>query len=49
MYNKDSTIRYPLPSLRDQTEMEVCKQKSEIEMRHLPAILIYGYVADRQI
>jgi len=24
--------------------MEICKQQSEIEMRHLPAILIYGYV-----
>jgi len=24
--------------------MEKCKQPSEIEMRHLPAISIYGYV-----
>jgi len=24
--------------------MEICKQQIEIEMRHLPAISIYGYV-----
>jgi len=24
--------------------MEICKQQSEIEMRHLPVISIYGYV-----
>jgi len=29
--------------------MEICKQLSEIEMRLLPAIYIYGYVGDRQI
>jgi len=27
--------------------MEICKQQSEIEMRHLPAISIYGYVGGR--
>jgi len=25
--------------------MEICKQHCEIEMRHLPSISIYGYVA----
>jgi len=29
--------------------MEVCKQQSEIEMRHLPVISICGYVGGRQI
>jgi len=30
--------------------MEICKQQSEIEMRHLPVISIYGYVVfDRNI
>jgi len=29
--------------------MEICKQQSEIEMRHLPVISIYGYVGGRQI
>jgi len=29
--------------------MEICKQQSEIEMRHLPVILIYGYVGGREI
>jgi len=27
--------------------MEICKQQIEIEMRHLPAISIYGYVGGR--
>jgi len=30
-------------------EMEICKQQSEIEVRQLPAILIYRYVGGRQI
>jgi len=29
--------------------MEICKQQSEIDMRHLPVISIYGYVDGRQI
>jgi len=29
--------------------MEICKQLSEIEMRQLPAISVYGYVGGRQI
>jgi len=29
--------------------MKICKQQSEIEMRHLPAITIYGYVGGRLI
>jgi len=29
--------------------MEICKQQSEIAMRNLPAISIYGYVGGRQI
>jgi len=29
--------------------METYKQQSEIVMRHLPAISIYGYVGGRQI
>jgi len=29
--------------------MEICKQQSETEMRHLPLISIYGYVGGRQI
>jgi len=29
--------------------MEICKQQSKIEMRHLPEIPIYGYVGGRQI
>jgi len=29
--------------------MEICKQQSEIEMRHLTVISIYGYVGGRQI
>jgi len=29
--------------------MEIFKQQGEIEMRHLPAISIYGYVGGRQI
>jgi len=29
--------------------MEICKQQSEIEMRHLPVISIYGYVGGRHI
>jgi len=29
--------------------MEICKQQSEIKMRHLPLISIYGYVGGRQI
>jgi len=34
-----STIRYPLLSLvRDQREMEICKEQSEINKRHLPAV-----------
>jgi len=28
-------------------EMEICKQRSGIEMRHQPAISIYGYVGGR--
>jgi len=28
--------------------MEICKQQ-DIEMRHLPANLMYGYVGGRQI
>jgi len=27
--------------------MEICKQQSEIEKRHIPAISIYGYVGGR--
>jgi len=41
--------RYPLLRLRHQREMEICKQQSEIEVRHLPAISKYGYVGGRQI
>jgi len=29
--------------------MEICKQQSEIEMRHLSAISSYGYVGGKQI
>jgi len=29
--------------------MEICKQQSETEMRHLPVISIYGYLDGRQI
>jgi len=29
--------------------MEISSQHGEIEMRHLPAILIYIYVGDKQI
>jgi len=29
--------------------MEVCKQQSEIETRHLPEVSICGYVGGRQI
>jgi len=29
--------------------MEICKQQSEIEMRHLPTISVYGYVDGRLI
>jgi len=29
--------------------MEICKQQSEIDMRPLPAISIYGYVGGRLI
>jgi len=29
--------------------MEMCKQQSEIVVRHLPAISINAYVGDRQI
>jgi len=29
--------------------MEICKHQSEIEMRHLPVIWIYGYVGGRQV
>jgi len=29
--------------------MEICKQQSELEMRHFPVISIYGYVGGRQI
>jgi len=29
--------------------MEICKQQREIVKRHLPPILIYGYVGGRQI
>jgi len=29
--------------------METCKQQTEIEMRHLPVISMYGYVGGRQI
>jgi len=29
--------------------MAICKQQSQIEMRHLPAISIYGYVGGKQI
>jgi len=29
--------------------MEMCKKTRESEMRHLPAISIYGYVGGRQI
>jgi len=29
--------------------MEICEQQSEIEMRHLPAVSMYGYVSGRQI
>jgi len=29
--------------------MEICKEKNEIEMRHLLAISIYGYVGDKKI
>jgi len=29
--------------------MEIWKQQSEFEMRHLPLISIYGYVGGRQI
>jgi len=28
--------------------MEICKQQSETEKRHLPLISIYGYVGGRQ-
>jgi len=44
-----STIRYPLFSLKDQRAVEICKKQSEIVMRHLPAISIYGYVGGIQI
>jgi len=32
--------------MQEQSEivMEICKQHSEIEMGHLPAILIYGFM-----
>jgi len=39
-----STIRYPLLSYRDQSEMEICKQQSEIEMRHLPAVYRFKHM-----
>jgi len=29
--------------------MKICKQQIEIEMRHLTAITIHGYVGGRQI
>jgi len=29
--------------------MEISNQQSEIEMRHLPVMSIYGYVGGRQI
>jgi len=29
--------------LRDQREMKICEQQSEIVMRHLPVFSIYGY------
>jgi len=35
--------------LRCGTWMEICEQQSEIEVRHLPAISIYGYVGGRKI
>jgi len=38
-----------VPRLSDQSEMEICKAQSEIEVRHLPVISICGYVGGRQI
>jgi len=35
----------PVTHFRDQREMEICKQQSEIEIRHLPVISIYGYLS----
>jgi len=33
----------------DQREIDIYKQQSEIVMRHLPAISMYGYVGGRQV
>jgi len=43
--NKEERYR----RLWDQRDMDICKQQSEIEMRHLPMISICGYVGGRQI
>jgi len=40
-------LDYQIPV--NQMEIEICKQQSETEMRHLPLITIYNYVGGRQI